>query len=124
MKKKYLAACLLVAIIAAALTISIGANSTVGKSDMITALRYLLIPALSKSVKVEHGQYARIDYWDVNILSIEKLTEGENMGSLEIEAEFTPFIGPHNSISRDRAKLLINFEGIEIIEYKIIETYH
>lgn len=124
MKKKYLAACLLVAIIAAALTLSIGANSTAGKSDMITALRYLLFPELSKIVEEQHGEYARVDYWDVDLLSIKKITEGEHMGSLEVVVDFTPFIGPHNAISKDRAILLISLEGIELFEYKIIEAYH
>lgn len=124
MKKKVFSVCLLIAIFGAMITLSSGANSSVEKSDMITALRYLLFPELSKIVEEQHGEHASVDYWDIDILSIRKLREGEHIGSLEVVVEFIPFIGPHNAISKDRAILLISLDGIELLEYKIIEAYH
>ena len=42
---------------------------------------------------------------------------------MNIELEVMPFTGPHNTISKDRAVIQINFLDIKVVEYKTIEKY-
>lgn len=81
------------------------------------------MPAILEAVEDAYGMALMVDPWAVNILRVSR-ADGYRSFCFVIEAEITPYDGPHNILGRDRITIESDGTGwIEITSLRHVEGF-
>lgn len=93
-------------------------NYCITEEEYIRTISLLLYPYLTKEVQNRYGEYAHVNSYDMDIISI--TIEKANVS---VDIVFSPFKGAHNAISTDKATFFISNKDVEIIKYITIKNW-
>lgn len=107
---------------------NVSLDNSVRLKDMVITL---LMPTIQKAVNKFYEPYLTIEPTVVpfngseitDIQGGELIREGINDSQYTVTVEVLPYIGPHESVGKDRITLKVQFDGITVEKYEHLESY-